>query len=355
MQTFKMLVLTDHSKHSTENSLYALVRAVEEHFRCEQLDVASRGLEENRAFFEASPDSPLFVSTANEHFRYHPDGLCMKKDLHTADLSSYDVVWFRLPPPLDKAFTNHLLQLMPQALLINDPRGVISSSSKAFLINFPKLCPPMQLCRTKEDILRFSKRFPIVLKPLNDYGGRGIVKIENGQAWEGSKVQALDDFLASVESSGSEYLGMKYLKNVTQGDKRIVVVNGEILGASLRLPAEGSWLCNVAMGGHSNYAQVTPEEQHIVAKINPVLSKMGIMMYGVDTLVNDDGKRMLSEINTTSIGGLPQMAKLNEEPLVELAADLIWDYIIKTITTQHAATNRGGHSRYPGAQYKRSA
>ncbi len=88
-----------------------------------------------------------------------------------------------------------------------------------------------------------------------------------------------------------------------------------------------SWLCNVAMGGSSNIAEVDVDEQKIIRVIDPVLSKMGIVMYGVDTLVGDDGKRVLSEINTTSIGGLPQIARLMKKPLVKEATDLIWNYI----------------------------
>ena len=126
---------------------------------------------------------------------------------------------------------------------------------------------------------------------------------------------------------------MKYLKNVKQGDKRIVVVNGEILGASLRLPAENSWLCNVAMGGSSNVAQVEKEEEEIIQLINPTLSDKGIVMYGVDTLVSDDGKRVLSEINTTSIGGLPQIAAMNNLPLVEQAIDPV-SYTHLTLPTK---------------------
>lgn len=115
---------------------------------------------------------------------------------------------------------------------------------------------------------------------------------------------------------------------MTKGDKRVIVVGGKILGASLRLPAKDSWICNVAMGGSSNHAVADAEEITMVEKINPTLQKMGIVMYGVDTLVGDDGKRILSELNTTSIGGLPQIAALMGQPLVEEAVELIWAYIL---------------------------
>jgi glutathione synthase len=131
---------------------------------------------------------------------------------------------------------------------------------------------------------------------------------------------------------------VKFLKNVSQGDKRIVVVNGRIMGASLRLPPTDSWLCNVAKGGSSNFAKADSDEIDMIDKINPKLAEMGIIMYGVDTLVDDDGNRVLSELNTTSIGGLPQIAKLMGKPLVKEAADLIWNYIIEKIQTKNAFT-----------------
>ena len=126
-----------------------------------------------------------------------------------------------------------------------------------------------------------------------------------------------------------EYLGVKFLSNVSQGDKRIVVVNGKVLGASLRLPAQDSWICNVAMGGSSNYAEIDEAERQIIQRINPTLSRLGLVMYGVDTLMGDEGKRILSEINATSIGGLPQIEALSGRPVVEETCELIWQYIIK--------------------------
>jgi len=85
------------------------------------------------------------------------------------------------------------------------------------------------------------------------------------------------------------------------------------------------------LGGTSNAAEIEPEEEEIVKLVDPVLSKLGIVMYGVDTLVGDDGKRVLSEINTTSIGGLPQIAAMRNEPLLEKAIELILKYCNKKI------------------------
>ena len=134
-----------------------------------------------------------------------------------------------------------------------------------------------------------------------------------------------------MKNAPSKYLAVKYLKNVKKGDKRIVVIDGVIMGASLRLPPEDSWICNVSMGGSSNYSEVLPEEIEIVNAINPLLSAKGIVMYGVDTLVDDNNRRILSEINTTSIGGLPQIAKLSNKPMVERGIDLIVKYVLNRL------------------------
>ncbi|MBK7409991.1 MAG: hypothetical protein IPJ40_19245 [Saprospirales bacterium] len=124
---------------------------------------------------------------------------------------------------------------------------------------------------------------------------------------------------------------MKYLKNVDQGDKRIIVLTGHILGASIRLPAKGSWMCNVAQGGLATPAVAEAEEQQMAAKLSPLLADRGVIFYGFDTLVNDEGLRTLSEINTLSIGGLVQIANFTGKPVVREAAYLIWEYVKNTI------------------------
>ncbi len=329
MNKLKILVLTDHINHSKENSLYPLVQEMRKHPYCAGIDVATRGDELNTFFFKHLISKGLFISRVDDSFAFSPDGRSFKKQLRREFLRTYDVVWLRLPPPLSPEFLAFLVREFPNQLIINNPAGIHQTGSKAFLMNFPDLCPPMALCHSLTDIVKFKNQFPIVLKPLRDYGGRGIVKIDGHRVWQGKKERHFDDFAKELKQKSITYLGVKYLKNVSQGDKRIVVIDGRIMGASLRLPAKDSWLCNVSQGGQSILASVTEEERRIVERINPLLSKMGIVMYGVDTLVNDDGQRILSEINTTSIGGLPQMAKQMGQPLVKEGIHLLWNYIIE--------------------------
>ena len=134
----------------------------------------------------------------------------------------------------------------------------------------------------------------------------------------------MESLKESIEKDG--YLSMKYLKNVSEGDKRILVVGGEILASSLRLPAKDSWLCNVAQGGKSVSSEVTEREREIIQTINPTLKKKGVLIYGADTLVDDDGKRVLSEVNTLSVGGFPQAEAQTGKPVINTLISKIFEY-----------------------------
>jgi len=339
MKKLKLLVLTDHSNHSSENSLYTLVQSMRLHPNCGQIDVATRANEINTFFFDRLIPKNIFVTKVTEDFAFSPDSSLFKTNVRRVSVKDYDAVWLRMPPPLSKEFLEFLTREFKEQLIINDPVGIYETGTKAFLTNFTDCCPPLAICSTIKDIEQFKEKYPIVLKPFRDYGGKGIVRIDGNMVWDGKEKKTFAQFVQQLKGKPINYLGVKFLKNVGQGDKRIVVVDGQIMGASLRLPAQGSWICNVSQGGSSNKTEVSEEEIEIIKKINPVLSKMGIVMYGVDTLVGDNGKRVLSEINTTSIGGLPQIARMEGKPLVKQATDLLWDYITKKITILDGVEN----------------
>lgn len=327
MNDYRLLVLTDHRTQTEENSIYELVAALLDHPHCRQLDIASRGLPINDDFFVLRQTNTLYAAAVTDTFVYSAEAKDYIQGLRKVALSDYDVILLRLPPPADPDFLSFLSAHYPERKMINRPSGMLRTSNKAYLLNFPELAPDMQLVETAEDIRSFSRRFPIVLKPLSNYGGKGIVKIADGQVDNGGEQHSLDSFLHAYRQNPVPYLAMRFLTNVDQGDKRVVVVNGRVLGAVLRLPPPGAWLCNAAQGGRGVAAEVTPAELHIANTLSPVLLEQGVVMFGFDTLVDDNGERVLSEINTMSIGGLQQMGRLNDQPVVSCTAALLWDYI----------------------------
>jgi len=329
MLQYNVLILTDHTNHTIENSLYSLASTMLAHDLTESIDIASRGITENSAFFAEDNDALLHVTTISSDFVYTDSGHHFTNNLTVQEASKYDLVWLRLPPPLSEPFLKYIDSYFATSFIINNPAAIFKTGSKEFLTNFASVCPPLKICRSIADIQTWKAKFPIVLKPFREYGGKGIIKIDGDSVWKGKEEMSFDMFLDSLNPKDINYLAVKFLKNVSEGDKRIVVVNGKIMGASLRLPAKDSWICNVSMGGSSNIAMADEDEKEIISVIDPIISKLGIVMYGVDTLVGDDGKRVLSEINTTSIGGLPQIAALQGLPLVEEAIDLIWKYYLK--------------------------
>lgn len=327
-QQYRVLVLTDHRGHSAENSIYALLRAMKQSEHCASVDIASRGLAVNDAFFYHKEANQLFVSQVSEIFTFDASGAAFLYQLRRASTTDYDLVFLRLPRPLSDDFLAWLPSVFPSQAMVNHPNGILTTSTKAFLLNFPELCPPMKLCYTLEDVWTQATQRSIVLKPLKEYGGRGLLKIAKEQVDDGDQSYPLSEYRVELAARLEEgpLLAMSFLKNVSQGDKRIIVVDGEIMAASLRLPPAGGWLCNVSRGGVSVATEVTPEEEHIIRTISPRLREEGVLVFGADTLTNDQGKRVLSEINTLSIGGFPQAEAQSGRPIIPLTIDKIFKY-----------------------------
>jgi len=328
MQKYKVLVLTDHSGHSDQNSIYAILNEMLLHEKCESIDIVSRGIEMNDSFFKDQDSSKIFGTRLDNNFKYTTNGFYYKENLKSLTLDDFDLVFMRLPRPISDQWLKWLSHIAANAVIMNNPLGIIKTSNKKYMLNFPDLCQSMKFCNSRNDVLEVVQKYPVVLKPLKEYGGKGIVKINGDKVDIGDKEISVESYLNSIEEAliSDGYLAMKYLKNVAKGDKRILVVGGQIMASSLRIPAEGSWLCNVSQGGQSVKSEVTKEEELIVKRLTPSLMEEGIVMFGVDTLEDDNGERILSEINTLSIGGFPQAQKQSGRPIIKMTLDKIFDY-----------------------------
>lgn len=328
MKKYRILCLTDHKSHSKENSLYAIVSKLSRNSRCEEIVVASRSNEENNTFFFDHKFHSLFAIKVDDQFDFESSKENLMSVNNRIFVDEYDIIFLRLPRPVTDDFLFSLEATFPDKLFINQPSGIVKCSNKSVLLNFEDVCPPIKLCKSVDEIIEFSKLHDIVLKPLKEYGGKGLVRIMNSALNDGKEDHNVYEYLEKMETiiRSEGLMAMKYLTNVKLGDKRLLVVGGEVLAASLRMPAKGSWLCNVSMGGSAQIAEADEDELDIVRIIDPFLSKNGIFIYGVDTLVDDSGKRILSEINALSIGGFKQAEEQTGKPVLQITTNKIFDY-----------------------------
>jgi glutathione synthase len=241
------------------------------------------------------------------------------------DLSSMDVVLLRQDPPFDIAYitSTHLLEhLQPGVTVVNDPGSVRNAPEKLFVMNFPSLMPPTLITRSKSAIEAFvAEHGEAVMKPLHGHGGAAVFKISR----QDRNFASLFDLFAA--SFREPWVVQRFLPQVMQGDKRIILVDGEPLGALNRVPAEHDIRANMARGGGATLAVLTPREREICAIIGPELKRRGLLFAGIDVI---DG--FLTEINVTSPTGIRAIKRLGGPDL----AAAIWDAIEAKLRTPKA-------------------
>jgi len=326
MKKYNLLILTDHLSHHPTNSVYALSRALRLDERCGQCWVCSRGLPMNEMFYKGKQGG-IFGNWITLDFEYDKHGFFFQKDLEEIDPTEVDVVLIRLPQPVHVEFLQSLSVLFPNKPIINHPEGILETSSKGFLLQIQELCPPVSLSHSLQEAITLSHEYEIVLKPLYSFGGHGLMRLSPEWCWDGNNRFPIEDVEIIFNQTSFPMLAMKFLKNVVLGDKRTIVANRKILGSAIRMPAEDHWICNVAQGGHALSAVPDDDELKMESVLTPLLYEKGIVLYGFDTLVNDEGRRVLSEINTMSVGGLLPLQEMIGSPVVEDAATGILDYV----------------------------
>lgn len=227
-----------------------------------------------------------------------------------------DVVLLRQDPPFDLAYvtTTHLLErIHPRTLVVNDPASVRDAPEKLFVMNFPELMPPTLITRDRARIEAFrAEHGEVVMKPLYGNGGAAVFKVGVRDPNFGS----LYDLFATTFRE--PWVVQRFLPQVREGDKRIILVDGTAMGAVNRVPAENDIRSNMVRGGAARETDFTPREREICAKIGPELKKRGLIFVGIDVI---DGN--LTEINVTSPTGVRAIKRLGGPDL----AVAIWDAI----------------------------
>ncbi|MGO9133125.1 MAG: glutathione synthase [Methylovirgula sp.] len=236
------------------------------------------------------------------------------------DLTGVDVVLLRQDPPFDLAYitSTHLLEMLPRkVLVVNDPASVRNAPEKLFVLDFAQFMPETLITRDKAAIEAFIGRYgEAVMKPLHGHGGAAVFKLGKDDPNFGS----LYDLFATTFKE--PWVVQKFLPQVVHGDKRIILVDGEALGAVNRVPARNDIRSNMVRGGAANATEFTPLEREICATLGPELKRRGLLLVGIDVI---DGH--LTEINVTSPTGIRAIRRLGGPDL----AVSVWDAIEKRL------------------------
>lgn len=235
---------------------------------------------------------------------------------HRTELNDFDVILLRQDPPFDLAYitTTHLLErLGPKTLVVNDPAHVRNAPEKVFVTEFPDLMPPTLVTRDLDEIKAFrAEHGDIVMKPLYGKGGEAVFRLEREDLNFGS---LYDLFSATFRE---QWVVQKFLPAVKEGDKRIILVDGEFAGAVNRVPAPDDLRSNMVRGGSPKATDLTAREQEICLRLGPALRERGLLFVGIDVI---DG--YLTEINVTSPTGIRAIKNLGGPDI----AAMIWDRI----------------------------
>ena len=239
-------------------------------------------------------------------------------DAQRLDLSKTDVVLMRQDPPFDMAYitaTHVLERVHPETLVVNDPAHVRNAPEKLFVTEFKDLMPPTLITSDRAEIASFrAEHGDIILKPLYGNGGAGVFRVKADDENMGALLEMFTQFYREP------VIVQRYVPEVRQGDKRIILVDGEFAGAINRVPAAGEARSNMHVGGRPEATTLTPREKAICAALAPELKRRGLIFTGIDVIGN-----YLTEINVTSPTGIQEVRRFGGADI----AAMIWDAIEK--------------------------
>jgi glutathione synthase len=249
-------------------------------------------------------------AVAGDHFRRGEfDILDLGKDV--------DVVLMRQDPPFDLGYITaaHLLErIQHETLVVNDPAAVRNAPEKLWVLDFARYMPPTMVTRSIGAARHFlAEHGALVLKPLHGNAGKAVFKIERDGA---NLAPLMELFNATFREP---HMLQAFLPEVMDGDKRIVLVDGEVAGAINRKPKSGDIRSNLAAGGTAEASELTEKEREICATLAPELKRRGLLFVGIDVI----GGKWLTEINVTSPTGIVAIDKFNGTD----TAGLIWEAI----------------------------
>ncbi len=216
-----------------------------------------------------------------------------------------DVVLMRQDPPFDMGYitATHLLErIESETLVVNNPRSVRNAPEKVMVLDYRKFMPPTLVTRSAEEVRAFQRQHgAVVVKPIHGNGGKAIFRVPA----EGDNLSAL--FEVFNQTWPEPHMVQPFLPEVAQGDKRIVLIDGEVAGAINRKPGKGEFRSNLAVGGSAEATTLSPREEEICAAMGPRLKELGLIFVGIDVI----GGQWLTEINVTSPTGIMAIDRFN--------------------------------------------
>jgi len=232
-------------------------------------------------------------------------------------LSWFNVILMRKDPPFDMEFfyATHLLSLVDQrkCLVVNDPRALREANEKLYALNFPKVIPKSLVSSNIDQLKQFMKKEKgMIIKPLDGCGGGGVFYLH-------PKDRNVNALLETATNNGQKpIMAQRYLPEIRQGDKRIIVLNGKPIGAVSRIPQADENRGNIHVGGQCVKAVITPRDREICRVLSPHLKKLGLYFVGLDVI-----GRYLTEVNVTSPTGIQEINALDGAQLERQVIDFI--------------------------------
>lgn len=249
-------------------------------------------------------------------------------DFDTGVLDDFHSVWMRKDPPFDMKFffATHLLSLIDQrkCFVMNNPQGLREANEKLYALRFPEQIPQTMVSSNMERLKNFMMELggEMIVKPLDGCGGSGVFYLNEQDRNTNSILEAATD------GGRRLVMGQRYLPEIRQGDKRIIVLNGEPLGAVLRVPLESETRGNIHVGGSCVKTEVTARDQEICAALAPLLRADGLYFVGLDVIGS-----FLTEVNVTSPTGIQEINALNGVRLESQVIDFVERQVKKNAQT----------------------
>jgi glutathione synthase len=261
-------------------------------------------------------DGKLSATGADVQVRDEAGKHFEKSENRTVQLEDYDAVLMRQDPPFDMnyiTYTHMLEAIHPRTLVVNDPAEVRNAPEKLYVLRYNEFIPPTLISRDPQQLSEFrDEHGDIILKPLYGNGGAGVFRLAHGDENFASLMEMF------TQSFREPFIAQQYLSDVKKGDKRIILVDGEPVGAINRVPAAGDIRSNMHAGGRPEPTELTDREREICARIGPDLKKRGLIFVGIDVIGD-----YMTEINVTSPTGIREVRKFGGADIAALVLDAV--------------------------------